>query len=410
MYDCVSQFQDYFNYPTSTVISTVQEVPTQFPVISFCNMKLLNRSNPNTKSYISNNTVIGQASNFLLRFVYANDQKLSMENRKEFGYKIENMLVFEPPNYWCNFNNDFCSPIDFTYFYNSAYGNCYSFNIGYFDNGTKYDIKQSSTSDKLFGLNMALFVGDPAIDTSKEEADGIVLSIHNQTIAPFTKGRAINVPAGAETDIIINRNFIKTLPSPYGDCLDDTTVNSTFNSAFFDYIVRTLQQGYSQEYCYSFCLQKETINHCGCSNAFLPVFSNTTIFCANATQYNCVWKVNALYGNEFTDYGKTSCPFECSSVEYIPRSSSALYPTVYKLNSLLNKYNYSLRITNLQYASQAFIRLNVYYERMEYTTTTQNAKFQPSDLVSSFGGTLGLFLGINNIYLKYTIVCTKANL
>ena len=39
---CVQQFQEYYSYPTSTMISAVEELPTQFPTISFCNVKLLN--------------------------------------------------------------------------------------------------------------------------------------------------------------------------------------------------------------------------------------------------------------------------------------------------------------------------------------------------------------------------------
>ena len=400
--NCVSQFEKYYSYPTSIMISNVQEVPTDFPVISICNIKLLNRSNPYTISYMSKTPEVKLASHYLLRFVFSNDKTLSFENRTELGFKIEDMLVFQPPNYWCNYNNDFCDPSHFTYFYNQAYGNCYSFNIGYYSNGTKYKIKKSSTSDKMYGLMIALFVGDPIIDTVKEESDGVVISIHNQSIAPFTKGKPILVPSGAETDLIINRNYITKLASPYGDCLDDTSENSSFTSQYFDYIVRTLKQGYTQEYCYSFCLQKQTIKYCGCSNSYLPVFLNTKEYCANVTQYSCVWSVNEKYGNEFTDHCKSSCPFECFSIEYKVASSRALYPTVYKLNSLLYKYNYSQRITNIQYASQAFLRLNIYYDSMEYTTTTETAQMLQADLFSNFGGTLGLFLGIAVTFIIMT--------
>jgi hypothetical protein len=219
--NCVQQFQEYYSYPTSTMISTIEELPTQFPAISFCNVKLLNRSNTKTMDYINNNPSISQAGHFLLRFAYANDQNLKVKDRKELGYKIENMLVFQSPNYWCNFNNDFCYPNDFTYFYNPAYGNCYSFNIGFDNNGSKVDIKNTSTSDKMYGLMVALFLGDPSVDTVKEDSDGIIMSIHNQSTAPFTQGIPILVSSEAETDIVISRNFISKLPPPYGSCLDD---------------------------------------------------------------------------------------------------------------------------------------------------------------------------------------------
>ena len=407
-YSCLTAFQNYYSYPTTTKLSIVQELPTQFPAISFCNLKLLNRSNPNTLEYVNKNPAIKEAQNqFRLRFAFANDKNLNTEDRKEMGFKLENMLLPDIPFDFCYYDNDFCNVSDFTYFSNPAYGNCYSFNIGYNNDGSKYEIKQSSTTDKLYGLQLELFIGNPSVDTFQESSDGIAVSIHNQTIAPFSKGNTLLIPPGAETDIIINRNFISKLPAPHGNCLEDASINSTFSSPYFDYIVRTLKVNYSQEYCNSFCLQRQTINYCGCSNVFLAVYLNTTDYCSynqtNQTQFDCVWTVNALYGHEFNDHCKKSCPFECYSIDFITTSSRSLYPTKYRLDELLFKSNYSRIVTSNEFATQAFLKVNFFYQAMQYTVTTQVSQMQQVDLLSKFGGTLGLFLGL----LKLRLIANK---
>ena len=106
-----------------------------------------------------------------------------------------------------------------------------------------------------------------------------------------------------------------------------------------------------------------------------------------------MWTMDKLYDNEFKEHCKESCPLECSYVEYSISTTQALYPTVSRLDELLNRENYKDRITNNQTASQAFAKVNIYYKGMYYTTTTEIAQMQVADLVANLGGTLGLFLG-----------------
>ena len=138
-YSCVTTFQNYYTYPSSTKITIIQELPTQFPAISLCNIKILNRSNPRTREYLNRNSEVKEADTlYRVRFAFANDKNLTIDDRRELGFKIENMLVPDIPEFFCYFNNDFCFSDDFTYFYNPAFGNCYSFNIGYFTNGINF--------------------------------------------------------------------------------------------------------------------------------------------------------------------------------------------------------------------------------------------------------------------------------
>ena len=396
LYCCVQTIQTYLSYEFATKVSIVQEIPTEFPSISLCNLKLLNRSNPRTKDYINNTNYISKANNYeQIRFAVAYDLNLTKSTKQELGFKIENMLLPGFGNKWCLFNNVPCDENDFTYFFHHSFGNCYSFNIGYYENETKYETRKISISGEINGLRMEFFLGDPSVDTVAESSDGLVISIHNKSITPFSKGSTVLATAGFYTHIIVDRNYVKKLSKPYGSCLDDVSENSSFSSKYFDYIVKTLKVNYTQEFCYSFCLQEQTIKYVGCSTVFLPIYLNTTVFCSfqDIPQYTKMWTMDKLYGNEFKEHCKESCPLECSYVEYSISTTQALYPTVSRLDELLNKDNYKDRITNNQTASQAFAKVNIYYKGMYYTTKTEIAQMQVADLVANLGGTLGLFLG-----------------
>ena len=72
---------------------------------------------------------------YATRSLINNDKNLTNENRKEMGYQLKDMLIS------CFFNYEPCTVNDFTYFHDPLYGNCYTFNKGINDNGTKTDIK-----------------------------------------------------------------------------------------------------------------------------------------------------------------------------------------------------------------------------------------------------------------------------
>ena len=105
--------------------------------------------------------------------------------------------------------------------------------------------------------------------------------------------------------------------------------------------------------------------------------------------------VNKFGKTDASSTCKSACPVECNSVDYSFTSVNAFYPT-----NLYSDYLYDFSIyrginINRSSISQAFAKVNIYYHSMQYTTTTQVAQYQVSDLFSSFGGTLGLFLGMS---------------
>ena len=388
-YSCSQIFQNFYSYPSTTKISVVQEIPTLFPAFSFCNAKSLNMSSNLTRDYVKlhASSIIDEAS---VRFLTGNDQNLSETARKEMGFQIEEMLIY------CYFNFKFCNYSDFKYFYNPLYGNCYTFNSGFFDNGTERKIETVSSNGYNYGLQIALYLGDPSADLYDTYYSGIVASINNQSIEPFTKGDLIKASATKSTDLIVNRNFITKLPAPYGNCLQDTSKSSTFSSKYFDYIVRNLGYNYSEEYCRSLCLQDRTIQLCGCANLWIPIFANnSSLYCESDTDQNCMLDFFSTYIDIFNAECNTACPVECYSIDYNIVSHSFIYPNYAEA---LNLYNWSKNTSknlSLQDIPSAFLEVRVFYHSIQYTVTEQVIQMIQSDLLSSFGGVLGLFLGVS---------------
>ena len=392
----IKSIQQYFSYPSYISTSIIEEIPTQFPAVSFCNMKSVNSSTADGADVTNSSRTLNVytslfewlvSENYILRALVNNNPTYTADRKKSMGYQIENMLVS------CYFNYLPCYASDFTYFYHPLYGNCYTFNAAYDNNGTSKQIKSSSISGYWNGLILEFFVGNPSANTQIEFHDGVILSIQNQTDEPFWQGDILKASAGSETDFIVNRNFITKLPSPYGNCVADPS-----SSPYYSYIVNTLRNSYSEEFCFLLCIQDQIIKTCGCADVFLPTFNNaSTLYCFNSlNDVNCM----KLYINNFSSSVdlstcKTACPFECNSTEFRISSYQALYPTSSYIDIL---YSYSQNQSlNLNYneVAQAFTKVNIYYHTMQYTTTVQTAQLQLSDLMANIGGNLGLFLGMS---------------
>ena len=225
------------------------------------------------------------------------------------------------------------------------------------------------------------------------------MSIHNQTDAPFSRMDVIKVPSGAATDLILNRNFVKRLPPPYGSCM-----KTGFSSELYEHIVNTLNKSYSQEYCFSLCLQNQTKINCGCIKVFLQNFENdNTTICFGDGQINCLKNLVNFDNTPSHTICKSTCEFECKSIEFDIKSYYGRYPTK-DYSSILQQWAQNNN-ENVSYSdiSDSFVRVNVYYHSMQYKTIEEAQKISLSDLVSNLGyysGVLGLCAGFS--LLNYT--------
>ena len=382
---CKNIFDNYYSRPTSTKISLVNEIPSQFPKVTFCNIKSLDCSKNETLNFINQNGIF---SEFDTRVAMGNSN-FTYSEKHQLGFSIDDML------YECIYNNKKCSSYYFSYFYSETYGNCYSFNSGYYANGSNQTILTSRSNGVKNGLQLAIYLGDPSVDIYHTYSAGVVVSIDNQSIVPFTKGDEIKVAARTNTDLIVDRTFTYKQPAPYGDCLADTSKSSSFSSLYYDYIVRIQGQNYSQQYCSALCLQNQYKKNCNCSAYDLPVFINSSVLYCDSDNY-------VACGEKITDLTEctTACPFECFSIDYNVKSHFVLYPNSYEAKGLLDwAVNNSQSLTPTEVA-EAYLYLNVYYHSIQYTLSEENILIQPADVMANFGGIFDIF----SIKLHFTFI------
>ena len=311
-------------------------------------------------------------------------------SQRYLGYEISDML------FSCTFNWIFCSANDFSYFYDPFYGNCFTFNSGIKANGSKVDYMKSAVPGPIYGLSLTLFLGNPAKQSIYQlYGNGIAVVVHNQTSFPVFGTRRILASAGKETDIVINRNFVSKLAYPYGDCLMDTSNTSTFasQSEYFKYIVNTQGLSYDQSYCYLICLQDKVVQGCNCSLGILPNYRN--IVSCSFADMQCIQNVI----KNFTANGACSCisacPIACNSIEYSTKASATSYPNEYYKSLLMTTPK--VIATNISFSDldKSFLKVNIFYESMSYTQTTENPALTFMTFLSNIGGIFGLFIGIS---------------
>jgi hypothetical protein len=89
IYSCVQLFQTYYSWPTSTKITFAKEVPTQFPKVTFCNLKSLDCGKNETLNFINDTGIIDE---FDARVAMGNSNLTSAQN-KQLVFLIDDLLV-----------------------------------------------------------------------------------------------------------------------------------------------------------------------------------------------------------------------------------------------------------------------------------------------------------------------------
>ena len=89
----------------------------------------------------------------------------------------------------CIFNYQYCYADDFIWYYDTFYGNCYSFNSGKYINGSSREIEEQVREGPNNGLLLELFVGQPTNISSLSFVHGAHITVYNQSIKPgFNQG------------------------------------------------------------------------------------------------------------------------------------------------------------------------------------------------------------------------------
>jgi acid-sensing ion channel, other len=204
----------------------------------------------------------------------------------------------------------------------------------------------------------------------------------------------ISIEPGRETNIGIERVFSSNYPLPYSSCTD---LSNGYDSDLYTFILNS-KKVYRQKDCKNLCLQSIIEDACQCYTTSLPKYASV-LPCLNTTQIQCYNSIYDNYLNDSKDFllkCQPKCPLECNSVKYNTEISSLVFPSLeiwnfYLKYSTSNGYNFS----NYERDRELFYSLNIYYLSNEYTFIDVAPSMSVYGLLSSLGGSLGMFLGLS---------------
>lgn len=363
IYMIIINILDYLEYDVTTKIVVVKEYPTQFPTITFYNLK-----------------------NYKL------------------NYSLDDILIN------CNFNDDFCKSTDFEELQDELGNVFYQFNNGRNSTHQKIEIKNSRRSGKANALRVQLFVG---INDEKDDSyihkslsnyspsDGFHVIVNNHSYDPqYSSGISydgIDISIGFETSIIVHRVFTHNLGMPYNNCYKDLTKLDAFNSHLYRFILNSSSYAYTQNDCFGYCLADYMIKKCNLNSNLAKAdaiyYWNYNSSCVLPTWYE-------FFEKDFNERCDRYCPQECDSIDYHLSTSFSRFPNIVYVRELMNntkilsKFPAGYKITQNDLLN-SMIAFNVYYNELSYTKITQLPKTLIIYLVAAIGGLLGLSVGVS---------------
>lgn len=344
--------KSYFDYSYVTNINIVDQNPMIFPTITICSQK------PPIKDYNLSDIIIS-----------------------------------------CFFDGIDCSiePF-FIKSYNQTYSikSCYQFNSG-FNNSP---LLSSYRSGSYLGLKLELFEG--LFNEERFEMFNITVNtgfqifIHNKSEF-ISNVNEISIKPGEATFISLRKVVTEKLTEPYNNCIKDLSTYHSFDSSLYNEIVSSNYK-YSQRGCYDY--------------SYLKTFNCVTSFSRFYQDCNLTSDFIQDLFNKFYIYFKSKtylkyqdqCPLECDTISFKTRISQTYYPSYdeyrifLKNKALINKFPSGVN-TSIEELRKSVYYLQIYYEDLGYIIVSQEPKLDLWDLVSSFGGLLGLFLGFSFLSL-----------
>ena len=405
---------DYFAYEVVTTITVRNEIPARMPTIMICNVNSL--LTPTAVAFakqiytkydmpISNNylnftygqqtfaRILNNKANILLprSMVMAASLNLALSNdfRKTLSLSMQDMLIS------CTFNSVECTSDDFTWYNLPYFGYCFQFQPN-----TSSGISQTG---KFHGLKMELFVGQATLVEQLAQKNGLHLYIVNETETFNFFKDSVEVAAGKETTILLNKKRIRKMQKPYGECTYDLTSVDSYSSELYA-LTFQIYGHYRQSDCFNTCFQAASIRRLGCYSSFFPYLRNSsTPACLKGLElFDSLAFYTKFFIGEVAE-NCTGCPLECDSEFYSLTTSSLAYPTQIYAKMLANQSQIQSRFNNISptygQLKQSLASVNINYNQLGYTQIKEIQKVTILDLVTNIGSALGLFVGVSFLSL-----------
>jgi len=331
---------------------------------------------------------------------------LSIFEKKKLGHSLDDILLK------CSFNNQPCTSKDFTWSFDQIDGNCFSFNSGFEEeNGVKQsvELKKSNIAGWNFCLSLSIYVNFhenlTTFNSYTGDGKGLYLDVANSSLGNLNSHDfdGTYIGPGLILNMALERTFKYMLPKPYSNC----EIDSSFNSSSYDLVNLIIDSPYkyTQQVCFEQCYQMLLIRKCKCIDQWLlSLFEQKDDCSLNSEQKSCMNEFFIAAFNEnntnVIDLCASLCPLECNKTQIVPVSLSYVN-IVGNLDADLISENRNLssdfvtRPINEINARESVVQLNIYYNSLSYTISTESPQMNFVNLLADIGGNLGLFLGIS---------------
>lgn len=326
----------------------------------------------------------GQNSNFNDVFDNFRDMiyGLPLEKRKIWGHQIEDMLVH------CSFAGKKCSAKNFTHVFSGTYGNCYTL---------QYEKFFSRKSGPDGGLELVVFLENHEYIEGITTGKGIHVVIHELKTLPFPDDEGIAISPATQTILGMKQVQIERLGFPYGSC---KAVN------FFE---KKYNVTYTRNTCQKICQQNLIRKTCNCTDGKSPNLNDIMGDvmgmepCKSAEQIKCYTKVTFDFDSK---NNSCDCDDPCSERVFEQSISSRQWPN-WSFSPVLVETvckNISIDTCDMLKAQlkdspwevmENFIKLNIYYNDLNYELLTDSPDYEMVNLWSDIGGTIGLWIGLS---------------
>ena len=164
--------------------------------------------------------------------------------------------------------------------------------------------------------------------------------------------------------------------------------------------------------CHDLCKQNRIESTCKCYYSSLLRIDSTLPPCSDSSpeQLKCVSdELERVFDNEFNTKCNELCPLECdkmifstvySQLNQMSMERARLYlinpligPRINATKNTMNKSNDDKWWYDV--VTKSIVRFNIFYDSLSLLEVSEKPNFTIVDLISSMGGTFGLFLGIS---------------
>ena len=235
---------------------------------------------------------------------------------------------------------------------------------------------------------------------------GMLIFVHNSTQNVTLNSDHVEIRAGKDTSISVDRSVVLKKPPPYSTCVENLDPLASSPNKF---IRQTANQFpvYSQASCLQLCEQDALKYKHKCHNKHLPNSNLESVKvgeCGSITESpdNQVFYDQDTYmSKNETDFCLESCRIECDFVSFGLSVSSSQTPSLsYKEALLVNARNVVTR-NNLssKELETSIVGVNIFYRTNMVSMIVESASVELGILVANFGGILDFFLWV---YQGYT--------